>query len=125
MEDRPAGLAHVTALVLVAASLILSQPGFAQEQLCGPAAAEKDGDDLEITDLDIRLHGIDAFEANQTCTRSNGEVWACGEAALKCVADACKRRRRAAARPCAASSEKDIGQEMVRAGLAFDPAFFP
>jgi len=132
MVNRPAGLADVTALVLVTASLILSQPGFAQEQLCGPATAEKDGDDLVIADLDIRLHGIDAFEANQTCSRSNGEVWACGEAArlklgelVRGKGDVCCLRMQAKTtrgRPAMRCllGEKDIGQEMVRAGLAFD-----
>ena len=78
----PKGAATVlwAALALVAAVLITSQPAFAQERLCGPVNVG-DGDDLWIGDQDIRLHGIDAFEANQTCTRRDGQAWACGEAA--------------------------------------------
>jgi len=39
-----------------------------------------DGDTLEIAGERIRLHGIDAPEAKQTCT-VNGQSWACGEEA--------------------------------------------
>ena len=36
-----------------------------------------DGDTLEIGDRRIRLHGIDAPEAKQTCLE-NGKRWRCG-----------------------------------------------
>jgi len=121
----------VTALVLVAASLNLSPPAFAQEKLCGPATAG-DGDDLLIADNDIRLHGIDAFEAHQTCRRGDGQTWACGEAALRklqelvegrgevcCQRMQTKKTRGRVVMRCLLG-EIDIGQEMVRSGLAFD-----
>jgi endonuclease YncB( thermonuclease family) len=38
-----------------------------------------DGDTLEVAGKRVRLFGIDAPEATQTCTR-NGETWACGQA---------------------------------------------
>jgi endonuclease YncB( thermonuclease family) len=121
----------VTALMLVAASLILSQPGFAQEKLCGAANAW-DGDDLLIAGHDIRLHGIDAFEANQICTRSNGQTWACGEAARLKLQElvqgrgeaCCQRTQRELTRGRVVMrcllGERDVGREMVRARLAFD-----
>jgi endonuclease YncB( thermonuclease family) len=120
------------ALVLVAAILILAQPAFAQEKLCGPATADKDGDDVFIYGQDIRLHGIDAFEANQTCTRPNGQKWACGEAARLKLQELVQGRGEVCCRRMQAREtrgrvvmrclrgEQDIGQEMVRAGLAFD-----
>lgn len=40
-------------------------------------AAVSDGDTLNMTGIAIRLHGIDAPELNQNCTRS-GQPWACG-----------------------------------------------
>ena len=36
-----------------------------------------DGDTITIRDIRIRLHGIDAVEERQTCTR-NGKPWRCG-----------------------------------------------
>lgn len=37
-----------------------------------------DGDTLDIAGTRIRVHGIDAPEADERCTRFNGAVWACG-----------------------------------------------
>jgi endonuclease YncB( thermonuclease family) len=37
-----------------------------------------DGDSWRIGDRRLRLHGIDAPEMAQTCTRPSGQVWACG-----------------------------------------------
>lgn len=41
-----------------------------------------DGDTLEAGDVRIRLHGIDAPEAGQTCRRATGASWPCGKAAI-------------------------------------------
>jgi endonuclease YncB( thermonuclease family) len=46
-----------------------------------------DGDTLEIHGQRIRLHGVDAPEADQTCTRANGQVWRCGQSAALALAD--------------------------------------
>lgn len=131
-RDPVALMRNITVLVLVAASLILSDPVFAQERLCGPATADKDGDDLVIAGRDIRLHGIDAFEARQTCTRSNGQMWPCGEEARRKLQElvvsgdqvCCQRMQESKTRGRVVMrcllGQKDIGQEMVRAGLAFD-----
>jgi endonuclease YncB( thermonuclease family) len=118
--------------------LLLGFPAFAQD-ICGFADV-KDGDDLVIADVEIRLHGIDAFEANQTCTRSDGKTWACGEAARRKLEElttgaeetsrsasgqvCCERMKESKTRGrvvmrCLAG-QNDVGQEMVRAGLAFD-----
>ena len=40
-----------------------------------------DGDTLKIWNQGIRLEGIDAPETAQTCTKKDGAVWKCGEAA--------------------------------------------
>jgi endonuclease YncB( thermonuclease family) len=122
---------NVTLLVLVAASLILSQPAFAQDQLCGPATADKDGDDVFIDGNDIRLHGIDAFERDQTCTQ-DGKTWPCGDAARRKLKELVEGRGEVCCRRMQAREtrgrvvmrcllgEIDVGQEMVRAGLALD-----
>jgi hypothetical protein len=36
---------------------------------------------MPIHNQRIRLHGVDAPESGQTCKRSNGEVWRCGQQA--------------------------------------------
>lgn len=53
--------------------------------VAGPATVV-DGDSLEIAGTRVRLHGIDAPEAQQTCDR-NGEAWRCGEEARRQLAE--------------------------------------
>jgi endonuclease YncB( thermonuclease family) len=45
-----------------------------------------DGDSLRMRGQDIRLHGIDAVEGDQTCRRTNGRFWACGRGAKRALA---------------------------------------
>lgn len=55
----------------------------AQAQDVSGSARATDGDTLDMTGIVIRLHGIDAPEYKQACTRG-GASWACGkEAAAK------------------------------------------
>ncbi len=37
-----------------------------------------DGDTIRVSSETVRLHGIDAPEIDQDCTRPDGEKWACG-----------------------------------------------
>jgi endonuclease YncB( thermonuclease family) len=46
-----------------------------------------DGDTIEIRGVRIRLHGIDAPESRQLCTRTTGEQWRCGQRASLALAD--------------------------------------
>lgn len=59
---------------------LLSVPA-AAETLSGPAKVI-DGDSLEVAGSRVRLFGIDAPEATQTCDRV-GEAWACGQASAE------------------------------------------
>ena len=54
-----------------------SAPLAAVTPLAGPAVVV-DGDTLEINGERVRLEGIDAPEAAQTCNKANGETWTCG-----------------------------------------------
>ena len=37
-----------------------------------------DGDTLDVGGVRVRLHGVDAPEASQTCTSADGKTWKCG-----------------------------------------------
>ena len=56
------------------------------EDLVGRASVV-DGDTLEIRGEKIRLHGIDAPESSQRCTRPNGKEWRCGQKAANALSD--------------------------------------
>lgn len=45
-----------------------------------------DGDTIEIHDTRIRLHGVDAPESSQLCTKA-GQPWRCGQAAALALSD--------------------------------------
>jgi endonuclease YncB( thermonuclease family) len=64
-------------IVLIAAWL-LAPPALGQD-VSGPARAS-DGDTLNLTGVRVRLHGIDAVELAQSCSR-DGTSWACGREA--------------------------------------------
>jgi endonuclease YncB( thermonuclease family) len=87
-----------------------------------------DGDTIEIHGQRIRLHGIDAPESDQRCTRPDGTSWRCGQQAALALADhigtatvRCKphghdRYRRVVA-VCFKGAE-DLDRWMVANGLA-------
>jgi endonuclease YncB( thermonuclease family) len=50
-------------------------------------ASVVDGDTLDLGAIRIRLHGIDAPEAGQSCRRASGRSWQCGTAATNRLAE--------------------------------------
>lgn len=46
-----------------------------------------DGDTIEIRGQPIRLHGVDAPEAGQTCSKADGTPWPCGQQAASALSD--------------------------------------
>lgn len=52
-----------------------------------------DGDTIDIGVVRVRLHGIDAPEAGQTCGRSNGGEWDCGTASSNRLAELIEGQR--------------------------------
>jgi endonuclease YncB( thermonuclease family) len=56
-------------------------------------ASVADGDTLDIGPIRIRLHGIDAPEAGQTCRWPNGRSWQCGTAAMNRLAELVEGRQ--------------------------------
>ena len=87
-----------------------------------------DGDTLDVGGVRVRLHGIDAPELGQTCTSARGQTWDCGTWASRAVR-ARYQGIRAACDPvdtdrfgrvvatCRVAG-RDLGRDLVRAGLA-------
>ena len=98
-----------------------------QAQIYSGNVSVVDGDTLMMTGYTFRLHGIDAPEAAQTCTRS-GETWACGkdaDAALRRLVDGkpveCEQRDLDVYRRVVAVcrvGKIDLGLAMIESGLA-------
>jgi endonuclease YncB( thermonuclease family) len=88
-----------------------------------------DGDTIVIRATHIRLLGIDAPEADQTCTDTDNRTWRCGQAATRVLIDriagrplACAtagfdRYRRVLA-TCALPDGSDVNAWMVQQGWA-------
>ena len=106
---------------------LLFSAAAARAELSGPARVI-DGDTVQIGATHIRLHGIDAPEAAQTCTSAEGAVFACGAvatqaltaliggASVTCAPVNVDRYGRTVAR--CATAGRDLGQAMVAAGYA-------
>ncbi|MDT8858241.1 thermonuclease family protein [Paracoccaceae bacterium Fryx2] len=77
-------------LALILCLLFLSVPVTAQT--IKGVASVTDGDSLEIRGMRIRLHGIDAPESRQLCTRPSGQSWRCGQQAALALSDRIGRR---------------------------------
>jgi len=81
---RALSLRAVALGALLAASAPLA--GNAAETLVGVANVI-DGDTIEIQGKRVRLHGIDAPESGQECSRPSGGYWRCGQQAALALAD--------------------------------------
>jgi endonuclease YncB( thermonuclease family) len=79
---------RVTLVVL----LMLAVPSVVHAAELIGGATVVDGDTLGIRDQKIRLHGIDAPEASQRCTRPSGEEWRCGQKAALALSEKIGRR---------------------------------
>lgn len=113
---------------LVVAGVLLPGGVLAGNALSG-AVRVIDGDTIDVGSHRIRLHGIDAPEADQTCTTEQGQVWACGAWVTDqvttlysgrqavCAPVTTDKYNRIVAR-CTVNGQ-DIGRELVSNGLAF------
>jgi endonuclease YncB( thermonuclease family) len=87
-----------------------------------------DGDTIAIGDRKIRLHGIDAPESKQTCQKTDGSEYFCGEVAsfalaeiiathwITCKGETVDRYKRRIA--ICYAGPYDINAEMVKRGWA-------
>lgn len=71
---------------------LLFAPLLVSAQTITGIASVTDGDSLEIRGARIRLHGIDAPESRQLCTRATGQNWRCGQQAALALSDQIRRR---------------------------------
>lgn len=92
-----------------------------------------DADTIEVAGVRVRLHGIDAPERDQTCTRGR-ERWACGRWATleaerrlsgrRAECDAVDRDRHGRVVAVCRVGGRDVAEAFVRDGLALaDPRF--
>jgi endonuclease YncB( thermonuclease family) len=100
----------------------------AAEVIVGPARVV-DGDTIQLGDARVRLEGIDAPEAKQTCMNATGREWPCGRAAsrelqqlvskreVRCEADARDDYGRLLG--ICSVGDLDINAQMIRNGLAW------
>ena len=103
-------------------------PVVAGAQALGGAVRVVDGDTLDVGGTRVRLHGIDAPEIGQRCTRPDGLRWDCGTWVAAEVRDRIGARKvtcdpvdtdrygRTVAR-CSVAGQ-DLGRQLVRDGLA-------
>ena len=74
------------AYILMPALLIFGSVATASAQHVTGTAKAIDGDTLDVSGVRVRLFGIDAPEAKQTCQRDN-QSWDCGADATKVLAE--------------------------------------
>jgi endonuclease YncB( thermonuclease family) len=96
--------------------------------VAGPARVI-DGDTIDIGGTRIRLEGIDAPEAGQTCMTGHGAVWDCGNAATRVMAgltqgrtvECASRGRDKYGRVLATCfvGGLDVNREMIKRGYAW------
>lgn len=88
-----------------------------------------DGDTIDVGDVRVRIHGIDAPENGQKCTTEQVQLWACGvwvsaqvRARFQGQWATCKRveidKYGRVVATCKVNGE-DVGQTLVSEGLAF------
>src|SRR5688500_4333931 len=73
-------MAMVHRVVILAAIVSLFSISAEPERAPGPRGEVRviDADTFDIGEVRVRLHGVDAPEANQTCLDAEGADWPCG-----------------------------------------------
>lgn len=111
------------------AAIATTAPENGQPAIISGLGRVVDGDTLDVGATRVRLEGIDAPETAQTCQTATGESWACGKAATAMMRKLAERQDVACDRTGTDRYHRtlatcfvegvDIGEAMVRAGLAW------
>lgn len=119
--------------LVVLCLLLLSSPATA-ETLSGPVERVIDGDTFVVAGRTVRLWGVDAPELAQTCAGDAVEpVWDCGRRSRlllqalvgsRPVSCAVRGANRGRAVALCRTGGRDLGAEMVAAGMAVDEPTF-
>jgi endonuclease YncB( thermonuclease family) len=89
-------------------AVVLALP--AQADTVRGTVSVTDGDTIRLGETRVRLHGIDALEIDQTCTRRDGAVWPCGRWAR----DALAARFGGRTAICEAADDTSYGRMVAR-----------
>ena len=131
---RPLGALALAGLLAAVVSLVTPTVGLQAARQATPdnlagSARVIDGDTLVVGDRRVRLEGMDAPEASQTCASERGGSWDCGQVAtrelatlvagkyVRCESNETDKYGRALA-VCWIDNQ-EINAEMVRRGLAW------
>lgn len=121
-------------MAVVAVAAVAYERWYGTEQVrfaSGEQITVVDGDTLRAKGMDYRLRGIDAPELAQSCLDERGRNWTCGREArarlrsllaggsVECSVYGRDRFGRALA-DCRAEGVPDVGEALVREGLALD-----
>ena len=129
---RPPFFAAFATMALIVAALVLRDR--VPDEIVTGAARALDGDSIVVGGREMRLKGLDAPEAHQTCTVSGREV-ACGRLAtlalrrwlergpVTCLGSETDRYHRLLV-TCRINGQ-DIGADLVRSGVAVDYGGYP
>ncbi len=107
--------------------ILMLMPTVASAQLMLGRATAIDGDTIAFGEERYRLHGIDAVEASQNCSRE-GQPWQCGAEAKQLLASllskgslecqAIDRDQYGRTVAVCRAAGNDLGNELIAAGLA-------
>ena len=129
LTNRLAAARLAAAFVVIALLLAASATATIAAEITGTVQVT-DGDTLDLGPVIIRLHGIDAPEAGQSCAMPGGGTWPCGRRAterlaelvegqeVRCTARETDRYGRIVA-TCATAEVADVSAVLAAEGLAW------
>ena len=130
MSEHNTGICLASAFLALAVGLICAAQAKSMDVAGQPEIV--DGDTLDIGDVRIRLHGIDAAETGQRCVGEGRKIVRPGDLAIErlaalaagglaCAGTETDQYGRLLA-VCRSSAGEDVGRTLVEEGLAYGPS---